>query len=95
MTRHRIVDVPCMVEIEQTRESFHAHAIPQDIAIRPGDQVLVHGAPTHVEFGESISVPCRATVIRAGWLKRLWTQASGLFELTELYEVGFAPKESP
>jgi len=40
-------------------------------------------------------MPCRATVTRAGLIDRLWTQAIGLFELTELYEVGFAPKDTP
>ena len=87
------IEVPCTVEIEQTAESFHAHAIPRDVAIRPGDRVLVHGAPAHVAFGARISIPCRATVTRAGWLQRVWTQATAMLELTELYEVGFAPRE--
>jgi hypothetical protein len=95
MRRRRTIDVDCTVEIEQTPESFHAHAIPRGINVRPGDRVLVHGAPAHVEFGARISLPCRATVTRASWLRRVWTQACGLFELTELYEVGFAPKELP
>ncbi len=95
MIGRRTVEVPCLVEIEQTAESFHAHAIPQEIDIHPGDSVLVHGAPTRVRFGERISVPCRATVTRAGRLEQLWTQAAALLELTELYEVGFAPKEMP
>lgn len=96
MTRRRsgMVDVPCTVEIEQTAESLHAHAIPEDIDIRPGDTVLVHGAPWRVDWGERVRVECRATVVRAGPLRRLWTQASALLELTELYEVGFQPKES-
>jgi hypothetical protein len=95
MTNARTVDVPCTVEIEQTAESFHAHAIPEGIEIRAGDRVLVHGAPSHVEFGSRISVPCRATVIRAGWFERVWTQTTALFELTQLYEVGFEPRETP
>jgi hypothetical protein len=95
MMRRRMIDVACTVEIEQTPESFHAHAIPRGIDIRPGDRVLVHGAPGHVCYGARISLPCRATVTRASWLQRLWTQMRGLFELTELYEVGFAPRELP
>ena len=95
MSGPRTIDVPCTVEIEQTAESFHAHAIPQGIAIQPGDRVLVHGAPDHVPFGSRLCVPCRATVTRAGWIRRLWTQATAMLELTELYEVGFAPKEIP
>jgi hypothetical protein len=95
MNGRRTVEVSCTVEIEQTAESFHAHAIPENIDIMPGDSVLVHGAPTSVAFGTRVTVPCRATVTRAGWLGRAWTQLAGLFELTELYEVGFAPKETP
>ena len=95
MTLRRTIEVPCLVEIEQTAESFHAHAIPQGVEIRPGDRVLVHGAPAHLGFGERRSLTCRATVTRAGWLARAWTRARGMFELTELYEVGFAPRELP
>ena len=95
MIGRRTVEVACLVDVEQTQESFHAHAILLDIDIRPGDSVLVHGAPVSVGFGERITMPCRATVTRAGLIDRLWTQAIGLFELTELYEVGFAPKDTP
>lgn len=95
MRRANRIDVPCTVDIEQTAESFHAHAIPRGIEIRPGDRVLVHGAPFHVSFNARVSVPCRATVTRASWLRRQWTHMAGIFELTELYEVGFAPKETP
>jgi len=91
----RTIEVPCEVDIEQTAESFHAHAIPQMIDIKPGDSVLVHGAPTNIGFGQRVTLRCSATVTRAGWLNRLWTQVAGLFELTDLYEVGFAPKETP
>jgi len=94
MMGRRVVEVPCMVEIEQSPESFHAHAIPE-FDIQPGDQVLVHGAPARVAFGARMMLPCRATVTRAGWLTRMWTQATSLLELTELYEVGFQPEETP
>lgn len=88
----RTVEVPCTVEIEQTPDSLHAHAVPEGIEIRPGDVVLVHGAPGRVGFGERIRVQGRATVMRAGPLRRAWTRLAGLFELTELYEVGFMPR---
>ena len=87
------VEVSCIVEIEQTADSLHAHAIPEGIEIRPGDTVIVHNAPYEVRFGDRIEMPCRATVIRAGWFRRTWTQLTGILELTELYEVGFQPKE--
>lgn len=89
----RTLRVPCLVEIEQTPESLHAHAVPQGVALRPGDVVLVHGAPTRVGFGERVSRECQATVTRAGPLARIWTRAMSLLDITELYEVGFAPKE--
>jgi hypothetical protein len=87
------LDVPCVVEIEQSPESLHAHAIPEGVALRPGDRVLVHNAPCHVDYGEVLRVECIATVMRAGPLTRVWTQLAGMFELHELFEVGFQPKE--
>lgn len=95
MTRRfaRRLDVPCTVELVQTSEAFHAFAIPQGVALRPGDRVVVHDAPRAVAFGESTRVTCRATVIRAGWLARAWTRTAALLELTGLYHVGFEPKE--
>lgn len=89
----RTVDVRCDVDIEQTRDSFHAHAVPDGIDIRPGDMVLVHGAPTDIGFGERVACECRATVVRAGLLGRLWAHVQGMFELDELYEVGFCPRK--
>jgi len=88
------VDVPCTVEIEQTPDSLHAHAIPEGIMLRPGDSVQVHGAPSRIEFGETLCVECSATVTRAGPVLQLWTQLTAFLELTELFEVGFQPKHS-
>ena len=62
---------------------------------RPGDRVLVHGLPEHLAPGASMRFEARATVIRAGWLERAWTEASAILELTELYHCGFEPKEAP
>ncbi len=89
------VEAHCVVEIEKTAESFHAFAVPEGVDIRPGDSVLIHDAPTYVEFGERIVRECSITVTRAGWLERTWTQIAGMFELTELYEVGFDRKDTP
>jgi hypothetical protein len=84
-------DVPCTVEIEQTSETLHAHVVLDgDIQIRPGDEVMVHNAPTHVEFGERLVVRRTATVKRAGPLDRLRARIEGYLELTELYEVSFS-----
>ncbi len=84
-----------MVEIEQTPESLHAFAIPEGIDIRPGDSVLVHGAPSRIGYGERLSLQCSATVTRATAFGRFWAQLTGLLEFTALYEVGFERRESP
>ena len=88
------VEVPVTLDIEQTAESFHAYAVPEGIDIRPGDEVVVHGAPARVGFGERRVVQCQATVLRAGPLRRAWTRLAGWFTLTELYEVGFEAREA-
>ena len=95
MRTRRRIEVSCRVEIEKTPASLHAHAIPDGIDLRPGDRVIVHGAPSDIAFGERISLVCRATVLRAGPIARAWTEMSAFFALTELYEVGFQPKELP
>lgn len=88
----RSIDIRADIDIEKTFDSFHAYAVPDGIDIRPGDVVIVHGVPTDIGFGERLVMQCDATVHRAGPLKRLWTRASSMFELTDLYEVGFEPK---
>ena len=89
------VAIHCDIDIEKTPDSLHAHAVPDGIAIRPGDVVVVHGAPTGIAFGERLTCQCPATVTRAGPLERLWTGLTAMFQLTELYDVGFLPKETP
>ena len=92
--RGRRFDVPCTVEIERSFDSFHAYAVPEDVVLRPGDQVIVHGAPSQVAFGEKYSFETSATIIRAGFFLRHWMQLRSILELTELYHVGFEPKEA-
>ncbi len=89
------VQIRADVDIEKPAESFHAYAVPDGIDIRPGDVVVVHGVPTDIGFGERLVTQCQATVTRAGPVLRAWTSLTALFELTELYEVGFMPKEAP
>ncbi len=93
MLARRRIEVPCSIDIEQTPESLHAHAIPEGIDIRPGDTVRVHDAPARIRFGERIAYQGRATVTRAGPLARAWTQMTALLQLTELYEVGFEARD--
>jgi hypothetical protein len=87
----RTIEVPCVIEIEHTRESLHAHVeLDGNIAIEPGDEVVVHSGPINAAFGERIVVRRHATIRRAGPITRLRTRALAYLELTELYEVGFS-----
>jgi len=91
MGRRKSFDVPCTVEIEQTSETLHAHVmLDGDFQIRPGDEVLVHDAPSGVAFGERLVVRRTATVVRGSALDRLRARIEGYLELTELYEVSFS-----
>ena len=84
-------DVDCTIEVENTFESLHAHVtLDGDIAIEPGDSVLVHGEPVRVPYGEKRVLRRRATVTRAGWLERKWTRATGDLEFMELCEFSFS-----
>ena len=87
----RRIEVPCTVEIEHTAESLHAHVDLEGAEAEPGDEVIVHGAPTSVPFGERLTMRCRATIVRAGPLGRLKAKLEGYGELTELFEVSFSP----
>ena len=92
MTGSHSFDVPCRIEVEQSDEHFHAHVeLAQDIGIRAGDRVRVHGEPIAVRFGESAVYERTATVTRAGPLLRGWTRLASYFDLGELYEVSFHP----
>lgn len=84
------IEVPCTVDLEQSTESLHAYVDLEGIEIEPGDQVIVHDAPTDIPFGERKVFHRRATVIRAGLLRRLEAKLGGYLELTELYEVSFS-----
>jgi hypothetical protein len=89
----RRIEIECDVDLERSLDSFHAYAVPDGVAIGPGDSVVVHGLPCHLEFGENRQFRARATVYKAGLLKRLWTEYASVFDITGLYEVGFQPAE--
>lgn len=93
LSRRRSIDVPCTIEIEHTADSLHAHVELDGVEVEPGDEVIVHSAPVDVPFGQRIVVRRTATVVRAGAIERAWTKLLAYLELTELYEVGFSPKE--
>jgi len=81
---------PCTVEIAHTSYDFYAHVELEDNSVRPGDQVLVHNAPTQINYGDHIKVDRQATISRAGWFARFWTKFIARFELATLYEVSFS-----
>ena len=90
MTARRTIEIPCTVDIEQTTESLHAYVELHGIEVGPGDQVIVHDAPTTVDFGDRIVCQRRATVVRGGAVDNLLARLAGYLELTELYEVSFS-----
>jgi hypothetical protein len=89
------IEVPCVVKVENTFESLHAHVeLGGDIKIEPGDEVVVHGEPVRVPYGEKREFERRATVIRATWLERTWTRMTGDTEFMELLEFSFSERKS-
>ncbi len=90
----RTDNIPCLVEIEQTSESLQANVTLQGYQPEAGDKVIVHGAPTRINFGERGVFPCRASVIHAGIIARQTTRLLSYLELTELYEIGFSAGEA-
>jgi uncharacterized Zn finger protein len=89
----RQFDVPCTVEIVNTFESLAAHVkLDNGVTIEPGDEVLVHGEPLKVPYGETRTERRTATVTRAGWLERAWTRATGDTEFMELCEFSFSER---
>ena len=88
-----LLTIACDIDLERTDDSFHAYAVPDGVEIRPGDRVQVHNMPIRLHYGEARHFRTQATLIRAGRLRRLWTRFASLFDLTSLYEVGFAPAE--
>jgi len=88
------IEITCLVDIERSFDSLHAHAIPDGVEIRAGDSVVVHGAPTALRYGERVVTECRATVTRGGWFDRHLTPLVALLDIGELYHVGFEPREA-
>ena len=89
-TRRRI-DVPCRLEVEHSFDSLHAHVeLAGGVEVYPGDEVLVHGEPVVVPFGETRVLERPATVVRATWLERVWTRMTGDLEFMELCEFSFS-----
>ena len=87
--------VPCTLEVSNTFESLHAHVrFDGGVTVEPGDEVLVHGAPVQVPYGEEASIRRTATIRRAGWIEKSWTKLTGDFEFMELCEFSFSERAS-
>jgi hypothetical protein len=84
-------DTPCTIEVEHGFDNLHAHVeLSGDVAIQPGDRILVHGRAIRVPFGERLVEQRMATVTRANIVERAWSRLTSHFEITELYEIGFS-----
>jgi hypothetical protein len=90
----RTIEVDCTIDLEQTTESLHAYVELDGIEAGPGDEVLVHYAPTSIAFGESLVCRRRATLRRATWKDRVLARIRGYLELFELFEVGFSARSA-
>ena len=85
----RTIDVPATIDLEATDRELHAHVILEGVEVNEGDEVLVHGAPTHIALNERRTMATRATVSKASLPRRMWERVMGRTRITELYEVGF------
>ena len=84
----------CTVEINNPFDAFGAHVhFEKGVAIRPGDEVLVHGAPITIPYGESRSFRRRATITRAGLVERTWARLTGDLDMLELCEFSFTERK--
>ena len=89
----RRFDIGCTIEVSHTFESLHAHVeLDGDIKIYPGDEVIVHGAPIKIPYGECATIKRTATIVRASAIERLWTKATGRLEVMELLEFSFSER---
>ena len=85
------IDVTCTVEVQNTFDELSAHVELHDgVVVHPGDEVLVHGRPIEVPYGETVRMDRTATVTRANALERAWTRMTGDFEYMELLEFSFS-----
>jgi hypothetical protein len=87
--------VMCTVNVVNTFEQLSAHVVLDgDIKIQPGDEVLVQGQEIRVPYGETHSERRQATIKRAGWIERKWTELTGNLEYMELLEFSFSEEKA-
>ncbi|WP_373505611.1 hypothetical protein [Aestuariivirga sp.] len=87
-------DVMCTVHVVNTFDNLAAHVELDDgVKIEPGDEVLVHGKPIIVPYGETMIERRKATITRANWLEKRWVKLTGDLEFMELLEFSFSGEE--
>ncbi len=87
--------VACTVRVSHRFEDLSAHVeLDGEVAIAPGDQVLVHGAAMNPPYGEVQSERRLATVTKASWLERTWTRFTGDLDALSLLDVSFSDRRS-
>jgi hypothetical protein len=87
-------DVMCTVHVVNTFDNLSAHVELEDgVAVEPGDEVLVHGKPIIVPYGETMVERRKATITRANWLEKRWVKLTGDLEFMELLEFSFSGEE--
>ena len=89
------INVPCIIEIENTWESLHAHVELEGVDVEPGDEVHVQGGEIVVPYGERLTLRRMATVTKAAAPERLWIKMTGDFEFMELLEFSFSSGRKP
>jgi uncharacterized Zn finger protein len=88
-------NVMCTVNVVNTFESLAAHVeLDGGALVNPGDEVLVHGAEIRVPYGESRNERRMATIRRASWIERKWTEMTGDMEFMELLEFSFSGEKN-
>jgi hypothetical protein len=89
----RSVEVSCTVSVSHRFEDLSAHVdFDCDLAIGPGDRVLVHGAPIAPPYGAVCVERRRATITRATWVERTWTRLTGDLDCLSLLDVSFSDR---
>lgn len=92
--RRQTIEVPCTIRVEHSFDFLNAHLeLHDNVAPGPGDEVIVHGDPIYVPFGEKAVIKRRATVKRAHPVERAWTRMTGDAEFMELLEFSFSGEQ--
>jgi uncharacterized Zn finger protein len=82
---------PCTVTISHRFEELSAHVrFDNGAVVNPGDTVKVEGPEIMAPYGEVVEERRVAVITRASTIERLWTRATGDFEVMELCEFSFS-----